>query len=88
MSYESDYRYRQQTSAGQADQRPMDFPNDGASGKGLLVFAVIIVAFIAFIVLVSVTGSPDGSAPATGDGAVQTSPEAATTEQAVPAQGE
>ena len=82
MSYESDYR-RQPVSSRSHDY-PMDYPNTGGSSKGLLIFALIIGAFIAFVVVVSLSGSPDTGAPVAGDAAVQTLPEAGSAGQVAP----
>ena len=77
MSYETDYQYRQQAdrNVGRRGQHPMDLPHDGSS-KGLLIFAAIIIAFIAFVVFVSVGSPPDGAS--------QTAPDAGSSSEAAP----
>lgn len=68
MSYESDYRYRQRSATGTnpGDRlHPMDLPTSQGSGKGLLIAAIAIVGFIAFVALMSVGDAPQqGGAPA------------------------
>ncbi|SHG76701.1 hypothetical protein [Marivita hallyeonensis] len=87
MSYESDYRYREQAgkSAGRAERHhPMDLPSGGGSAKGLLIAAIAIVAFIAFVALVSVGGGSDGTAPSVDGETTQTTPEAGTAIETAP----
>lgn len=77
MSYESDYRYRQHSAKGTnpGDRlRPMDLPSSQGSGKGLLIAAVAIVGFIAFVALMSVGGAPESGAPVTDSGTTQAIP--------------
>jgi hypothetical protein len=77
MSYESDYRYRQQSTKGAnpGDRlEPRDLSSSRGSGKALLIAAVAIVAFIAFVALMSVTGAPESGAPVTENGTTQAIP--------------